>query len=92
MKPALGRIVYVIFKESIIQETVFAHAKDGFIADSVNDPTVLESYRTTVYLYEDYNNTWFTSFDKAKKAILNQYTEPVKLEQLYHDYWEIRNK
>ncbi len=58
MKPRLGRTVYCIYEDSILEEPVFALAENSFLIypyDRYDD--------SWEWYFEDYEETWFTSDD-----------------------------
>lgn len=93
MKPSLGRTVYCIYHDTILREEVYAVGKDSFIVGSFGDDTCPDSWE---WWFEQYNETWFTSLDKAKKAIMNSgsakhYINPV-IVRAADGYYELREK
>lgn len=92
MKPKLGRIVYCIYKDSILVQPVYAIAKDSFLLDyrGVSEDSV-------EWHFEDYNDAWFTSLAKEKKKLLDIFRKDypntrfkvVKKSVYYEDFYEI---
>lgn len=90
MKPRLGKTVYCICENCISKEKVGFAGKDSFIVEDFNDCRLFESLE---YFYEDYDKTWCTSLQKAKKILLQSIKKDnpdpkVKVVQLNHSYWE----
>lgn len=69
MKPKIGRKVYCIYGECILVETVGFVGKDSFIIENFNVSVCDNSLE---WFYEDYNNEWFTSLTRAKKALIDK--------------------
>jgi hypothetical protein len=68
MKPSIGREVFCVYDDScILIEKVFAVGDDCFIISSFSPYTRSDSW---VWWYDDYNETWFTNLEKAKKKLL----------------------
>lgn len=87
MKPKLNKIVYTIYRTSITKSTVAYVGNDSFIIEHFN-----KGYDYGYeYYYDSYQITWFTSFNKAKKKILEGLNK-VELKQFADDYWEVVNK
>lgn len=89
MKPKLNKIVYTIYQDSITKSTVSYIGKDSFIINAWKDYGYDFGYE---YYYKEYNKTWFTSFAKAKKQILDDYKEndcKCILKQFAEDYWSV---
>lgn len=97
MKPRFGRKVYCVYEESILAEPVYAVGKDSFLLDPHDK--IEDSYE---WYYEDYNETWFTDLNKAKKKLLENYNhlvevgirinDEVKVVKVNEDYYELRGK
>lgn len=66
MKTKIDQEIYCLFEDQLTLERVGFIGKDSFILDRYND------YREECreLYYEDYNKTWFKSFDSACKALL----------------------
>lgn len=92
MKPSLGRKVWCIYADEINEEEVGFIGKDSFIIDAYTDNRRLDSVQ---YLFEEYNSAWFTSFNRAKKVLLEQLHKKYKTKQFYIEkicdgYWVSR--
>lgn len=93
MKPSLGRTVYCIYRESILREEVYAIGKESFIVGSFGEDTCTDSWE---WWFEDYDKLWFTSLDKAKKALLDsdeakRYINPT-IVRMANGYYELQEK
>lgn len=92
MKPSLGRKVYCLYNAGIFEDTVGYIGKDSFIIGNFNDYT---SFNSLEWFYEDYDITWFTSLEKAKKALIDKekkYIKPgekVKVVETDDGWWEL---
>lgn len=88
MKPKLGSEVYVIWDGcQIYLEGVGYIGEDSFIVNGYEYKTDAE------YYYDDYNITWFKSFEKAKKVLFKELKRKYPntkfhLEQDGDDVWE----
>jgi len=76
MKPSLGKVVYCVYRDSIIVEKVYAIGKDSFFISSVGDESTMSD--SWEYWYEEYNKTWFTSLTKAKNQLVENGLEMYK--------------
>jgi hypothetical protein len=93
MKPSLGRTVYKIHHDILIVDEVYMVGKDSFIIGGTNNQGRLESWEC---FYDQYNIVWFTSFARAKKAILKSneakhYINP-KLVKMPGGYYELQEE
>lgn len=83
-KPKLNQKVYIIFADEIYYEKVEYIGEEDFLYDDV--------YHR---FYEDYNETWATSFEQAK-AILRRKYNIKKLKLEHHtscgEWWRIANE
>lgn len=93
MKPRLEQTVYCIYEGydlAIFADKVYAIGKDSFIVEGFGKDTYEDSWE---WWFKDYNKTWFTNLDKAKKAIRKQareeyeYKRPVLVEKFSTDYY-----
>lgn len=86
-KPKLNQKVYIIYEDEIYYEKVKYIGEEDFLYD-----------RDLSRFYKDYNETWTTSFEKAKAILRRNYNiEKLKLEQRtsYGDeyqWWSIANE
>lgn len=84
-----GHKVYVIYEDTIslksaayIGEYSFIVSKYEWLTDDARE-----------WYYEDYGKTWFTSFAKAKRFLLQDnlaHGRTGKITQLATDYWEFK--
>lgn len=93
MKPSLGRTVYAIHHDIIIVDDVYMLGKDIFLIGGISGRGLLETWECA---YDQYNKTWFTSFKKAKRAILNSsvakhYIKPILVKRA-GGYYELEEK
>ena len=84
-----GRKVYVIYDVNIFLESAAYIGKHSFIVGGyewrVDD--------AREWYYDDYGKTWFTSFEKAKKFLIQDNSDrgiTGKIIQLATDYWEFK--
>ena len=70
-KPKIGKKIYYYFAGEVFEARVGYLGEDSFIIEDY------DIYETFEWYYEDYNETWFTSLAKCKKACKNRYGEPV---------------
>ena len=71
MKPNIGKKVYIIYQDTIsLAEVGYIGAQSFLVSDFEN------CFADAVeYLYSDYGRTWFTSFEAAKKQILEEFND-----------------
>ena len=82
MKPKIGDIVYTTWHGQIYKEEVGYIGADSFL-------TVGYQYKDDAeYYYEEYNERWFRSFDRAAKKLRKIYGRKLKIEQITEDTWE----
>lgn len=91
-KPPLGKKVYCIYDdECILVEEVGYLGKDSFIIADFDECNNFDSFE---WYYEDYNETWFTNLEKAKKKLLEvayrEDNEKLKVVKLYDNYYGLR--
>lgn len=84
-KPKLNQKVYCVYRDIIILEEARWLGEDSFITE----------YSSWYYddskcwNYDDYEITWTTTLEKAKKILRNKLgIKRLKLKE-YEDYWEI---
>lgn len=90
MKPKLGRVVYVVYKETISKFRVGYVGKSSFIIDDFCEDM---NFEILEWRYDDFDKTWFTSFNKAKNALLNNVKNTyinAKICKVYEDYWAVK--
>ena len=94
-KPKLGSIIYFITPYSLTETKVAFVGKESFLIDEWNE--VNSRYRE--WNYNNYNINWFTDFNKAKKALLEESNYDPKKDILIGDsynpgsgYWEILDR
>lgn len=91
--PPLGKKVYCIYDDGIIVEEVGYLGKESFIIADFNDCNRFDSFE---WYYEDYNETWFTNFEKAKKKLLEvayrKDNERLKVVKITDTYYEVKNR
>ena len=92
LKPKLGQPIYFITYQSCTLTSVGYLGKDSFI---INDEYGYERCYQEWH-YSDYNNCWFTSFEKAMEALkelseFNPEEDEIVGEQLSETdgYWEV---
>lgn len=91
-KPGIGKIVYTLCSSSygIQKDKVGYIGKDGFV---VGDFSEYRDFDSLHYLYEDYNETWFTSFKEARRKVLDDIRKltdsKVKIRKINSEYWEV---
>lgn len=93
MKPSLGRTVYLICHDIIVVDPVYMVGKDHFLIGKVGETGHCQTWNCE---YDEYNKTWFTSFRKAKKAIMNStvakhYIRPVLVKR-FNGYYALKEK
>lgn len=84
-KPKLNQKVYIIYNDEIYYEKVEYLGEEDFLYD-----------RNYPRFYEDYNETWATSFEQAK-AILRRNYDIKKLKLEHHtsfgsEWWSMANE
>lgn len=65
----LGKTVYVVYGDEMYKERVGYIGSTSFIVEEFDDGRIFDSLE---WFYADYNKRWFTSFAKAKKALLEE--------------------
>lgn len=75
-KPKLNQKVYIIYSDEIYYEKVEYIGEDNFLYDT----------DCNARYFNDYNETWTTSFEKAK-AILRRNYNIKKLKLEHHTSW-----
>ena len=84
-KVKLGQEVYCIYDNSISKSAVYAIGKDFFINGNYDEGNYFNSW---FYYFDEYGETWFTSFKEAKKALEARCPEG-KFKKIEENYWEI---
>ena len=70
-KPKIGKRIYFYFAGEVYECEVGYLGTDSFIIEDYDSRWDVE------WFYEDYNEKWFTSLAKCKKACKAEYGEPV---------------
>lgn len=91
-RPPLGKKVYCIYDDDcILVEEVGFLGKESFIIADFNDCNNFDSFE---WYYKDYNETWFTNLENAKKKLLEvayrEKSEKLKVVKLYDNYYGLR--
>jgi hypothetical protein len=94
MKPKVGRVIYTIYDPTTIfasfisQDTVSFVGKDSFFVGTSTDYESLREYK-----YNDYGETWFTTFTTAKQYVKNYHADHgIKIKIIPTElkgYWEV---
>lgn len=71
MKPKIGSKVYIIVRDELWQDYVTHLGKESFITQLFIDGLDDEGEQS----YSEFNETWFRSLAKGKKALLKQEQE-----------------
>lgn len=79
-KPPVGKLVYIVYRDSILVERVGYAGKDSFIIDSFSD---LLNFDSLEWYYEDYGKTWFTDLQGAKDKIIHVFEEQDRFKRKY---------
>lgn len=79
-KPPVGKLVYLVYKDSILVDQVGYAGKDSFIINSFSD---LLNFDSLEWYYEDYGKTWFTDLQSAKDKIINIFEEQDRFKRKY---------
>lgn len=90
MKPRLNRTIYIIYEGCIYKTSVYMINEKEFCHRETFDADIVEEYRRPLG-YDEYDETWFTSLTKAKKALLKsvdkeEYPE-AKILKIKDDSW-----
>lgn len=93
MKPKIGKIVYIVDKYwySITKDIVGYLGEDSFIVKGYK----LKDDNTEQY-YEEFDEKWFYSFEKAKKCLKDKFESTewdretkFSLKKYSDNYWQI---
>lgn len=91
-KPKIGDIVYTACPTSwgIQKDKVGYIGEKAFIVEDFSEYRLFDSLH---YYYEDYNETWFTSFSDARNKLINDMKQlsdgKIKIRKINNEYWEI---
>lgn len=81
MKPEIGDKVFVMYENSLIEETVLAVGKDFFFTSAYGEEYIFDSWK---YYFKDYGKTWAFTFKKMKEMF------PLGVKKIKQGYWEAK--
>lgn len=91
-KPPIGKKVYCVYdNQCILVKKVGYIGKESFIIEDISEFQYFDSFE---WYYKEYNKTWFTNLDDAKKKLLEvaYRTDGEKLKIIKNaDYYEVVN-
>lgn len=81
--PRIGETVYLVYKNEIFKEKVYAIGEGFFI------PTEYKKMREPLVevRFSDYYDKWFLEFDKAKDKVLDLLTDEWDIIQGEENWW-----
>ena len=83
MKAKINDEIWTIYDDQILLESVEFIGKDSFLIEGHEHKIDPE------YYYDDYNRTWWKSFDKAIKEMRKRYGKNIKLKKVKEGWYEL---
>ena len=87
--PKIGAKVWVIYKDTIFEEQVYALGERTFILAAFKMNTFEDFWE---WRYKDYGKRWFVDFESAEEELLSKYGDEYKLECYESKWYEVVKK